>query len=172
MASQTVCRPLGLLEKYQLSKHFDKVYGNISLSVRFRFNKTPPLHLGDLDQASTYFRRRLVPAFKQLCSEIPLLMLGVIDVNTTVPKFLHIGQFDFDKILTISVANFVDDDILSQSIAEEIRRPFDLDDHTLPLWRLYVLVHDQKPDEFVVMWVVHHVIVDGLSTTILWTRMY
>lgn len=47
----------------------------------------------DLDQTSAYFRR----TFKQLCSEIPLLMLGVIDTNTIVPKFLHIGQFDFAK---------------------------------------------------------------------------
>ncbi|RUS13851.1 alcohol acetyltransferase [Endogone sp. FLAS-F59071] len=170
--AQTVCRPLGLLEKYQISKHLAKVYGNISMSIRFRFSsKTSPLHLGDLGQASAYFERRLIPAFKQLCSEIPQLMLGVIDTHTTVPKFLHIGQFDFAKILTISVAKFFDDAILSQSIAEEIRHPFDLGDHTLPLWRLLVLVHEQKPDEFVVMWVVHHVIADGLSMTILWTRL-
>eukprot|EP01132_Coremiostelium_polycephalum_P003940 gene3940-4917_t len=173
MTSNIISRELGLLEKYQVSKQTTQVYGTLSLSGKVSIESA------DQRVNREYLLGVLVTAFQQLCNEIPQLSIALTDINTATPKWLILNSIDFDRLLNVVTEPllFLNDEknndttIITNHIQEELKLDFNLDDKTIPLWRIKIITGDQVPNQFFMIWSFHHVIADGLSTKILWNRL-
>ncbi|EFA75964.1 hypothetical protein PPL_10540 [Heterostelium album PN500] len=121
---------------------------------------------GSVDE---YLRSIVFPSISELCKKIPQLSLSVVDINTNTPKFLQIQELDLNKLVTFDQTSY---DTLTEPIQQEIGKDFDIYDSSLPLWRLRIFTTTKdQPGHFNVIWVVHHVISDGISTTILMKQL-
>ncbi|GAM22898.1 hypothetical protein SAMD00019534_060730, partial [Acytostelium subglobosum LB1] len=162
-------RDMGFMERYQLSKQTADVYGKLCLLCQLTIQT--PLSPGQTINQE-YLVAILQPAITELCQEIPSMTLVVSDIASNKPSFSNISSFDLLQVLKVTHnVDFGDQDALQLHLANEVSSDFDLRDQSVPLWNLHVLVDDRRPNELVIIWSVHHLISDGVSTSILWTHL-
>ncbi|EGG18510.1 hypothetical protein DFA_04004 [Cavenderia fasciculata] len=171
-------RGLGLLERYQVSKQLANVYGTLLLSAHIQldyplpFNNNNNNNNNDNDNVDRYLYNKLSRAIQLLCNEQPLLSVTIADIETTTPRFNPIDSIDYNDLVTVDHGiAFFDDTVLTSVLEKEIGTDFDLTSKTVPLWRLHILTHQDRSTELFVILTVHHVISDGLSTTIILSRL-
>ncbi|KAI7899356.1 alcohol acetyltransferase [Cokeromyces recurvatus] len=150
-------RPLGLLEKYQLSKHLTNAYGNITLTL---YLEHAPIQA---DQEELFYRQSFYPVLTQLIKRHPNLSIIVRDKLQKTAHFVQLSTIDLSKIVKVVNSS----DSLTDLIRQETSLEFNLDD-MLPLWRLTIV--PQTLTGCNVIFTAHHIIADGMSLTIFWNE--
>ncbi|KAK4519472.1 uncharacterized protein ATC70_009708 [Mucor velutinosus] len=152
-------RPLGLLEKYQLSKQLTKAYGNITLTAELEH---PVLYHDTMlanDQEKLY-QHSFAPALTCLVQTHPHLSLTVRDKTESTAHFVQLDTINLaDNVQLTDIAS------LQDLIAEQTGAEFDVDT-LLPLWRIKIM--PQTSTSCIVVLAVHHIIFDGMSLTTFW----
>ena len=156
-------RPLGLLEKYQVSKQLLRCYGCVTTTAVFRHSPRP-----DNNNIKQFYLNQLHAPLTQLVEKHPQLSLVVSQSDESNAHFLRLNSFNLESIVTIKHFPFYDQNELSQLIGTESDREFDLNDHTIPPWHLTIGVDKERPDECSMTLAAHHVIMDGKSFAQFW----
>lgn len=153
MSSTRKDRPLGLFEKYQISKQITKAYGNVVLAAQLE-------HVSRTDQ-STFYKDAFRPALTRLIQKHTSLSSIVRDADNS--------NAHFEQLTTIDIASLVhtvlDTFNLQELIRQESSNEFDTGSD-LPLWRLTVM--PTSSTTCAVAFAAHHVICDGMSLSIFW----
>ncbi|KAI9469950.1 MAG: alcohol acetyltransferase [Benjaminiella poitrasii] len=146
-------RPLGLFEKYQLSKHLTHAYGNVTLTVELQH----PHVENNIEQ---FYQSSFYPVLAHLIETHPNLSLRVHDELKNTAHFEQLSAIDLSEI--VHVVNHV---LLDDLIQEECSLEFNLE-ALLPLWRLKIL--KQSGSNCSIVFTAHHIIADGLSLSTFW----
>ncbi|KAL1925250.1 uncharacterized protein VTP21DRAFT_133 [Calcarisporiella thermophila] len=162
-------RPLGYLEKYQVSKQLVDVYGTVALTIRIHDAELSSFRA--FTEREQYLRSRFYPILRSLCSEFAHLTIGVIDLDTPTPRFAGLKEIDLSRVISAREIPFTDPCKLSSYLEAEKREIFDLSDLTMPLWRIRILLDPICPADFVLSFSFDHVIADGLSSLALCQRL-
>jgi NRPS condensation-like uncharacterized protein len=150
-------RPLGLLEKYQLSKELTKAYGTINITAHC-YHPTRDSS-NDLE---LFYASWLHQALTRLIIDHPMLSAIVRDKTDNSVHWAQLSHINLADIVTIlPTASVSTEELIQKQTSTE----FDLDSE-LPLWRLTILP-DASLTQCWLTITVHHVIADGMSLTIL-----
>lgn len=150
-------RPLGLLEKYQVSKHLIQSYGTVTLTAHCHH----PARDASCDLES-FYASWLQPALAHLIMDHPMLSAIVRDSDKSSihwAQLHHINLADIVHVLPTASRS------IETLIQEQTSTDFDLDT-LVPLWRLTVLP-DTSLDQCWLVITVHHSLADGMSLTII-----
>ncbi|CAO3626465.1 unnamed protein product [Cunninghamella blakesleeana] len=160
-------RSFGLLEKYQASKTLVGCYGLVTCTAILK-HETIPRSTSDNDLTNFYLKR-FYPAITQLVQKHPFLSMVVNDYKESTAHFNQLSSFSLLKIIHIQEQSE------SYSLEKEIESACDeelVNDETMtldiPLWRLKIFVDPNVLDQCTVIFITHHVIMDGKSLTIFW----
>lgn len=156
-------RELGLLEKYQISKQLVHAYGTVTLTTVLEHPPRPA------DESPEHFYLScLYPALVKLVQKHPQLSLAVADADQPSAHFVRVPTIDLSKIVRIESAEFWEVTKQASKIEEQVRIEFDLQDLKLPLWRLAVYCHCERPQACSITLAFQHAIGDGKSLTNFW----
>ncbi|KAI7874733.1 hypothetical protein K492DRAFT_174130 [Lichtheimia hyalospora FSU 10163] len=154
-------RALGLLEKYQVSKLLTRCYGSITLTAVLEHDAPS----GDIRQ---FYLSWLYPALLRLVAKHPLLTAVVQDADKETAHFITVSDFSLESIVTFDELEYWKPNEQAKRLAEQCDKTFDYDNHSVPLWRLHIDTHSDRPKECSITFAVQHVIADGKSLTIFW----
>ncbi|KAG2219486.1 hypothetical protein INT45_010406 [Circinella minor] len=164
--STTVERSLGLLEKYQLSKHLTQCYGTVTATATLRHI---PRNNTQFDDPKQFYLAQLQVPLTSLIEKHPQLSLVVGENDKQTAHFIRLNQIDLYEIINVEQqVPFWDRSKLAQVIASECDHEFNFNDQTVPLWHLHICTHDDRLDECTITLTAHHVIADGKSLSIFW----
>ncbi|KAI8148581.1 alcohol acetyltransferase [Fennellomyces sp. T-0311] len=155
-------RPLGLLEKYQVSKQLTRCYGCVTSTVIFRHSARPD------SNARQFYLNQLHAPLTSLVEKHPQLSLVVAENSKSTAHFLRLDSFNLDSVVEIKEFSFWNETELGEVIGKECDREFDLDNHTVPLWHLTIGIDAARPNECSITLAAHHVIMDGKSLAQFW----
>ncbi|KAL0142079.1 alcohol acetyltransferase-domain-containing protein [Mucor lusitanicus] len=125
-------RPLGLLEKYQLSKQLTKAYGNITLTAELEHPALYHDTMSPNDQ-ETLYQHSFAPALTRLLQAHPHLSLTVRDKTESTAHFVQLDTINLaDNVQLTNITS------LQDLIAEQTGAEFDVDT-LLPLWRIKIM---------------------------------
>ncbi|ELR21252.1 uncharacterized protein ACA1_110940 [Acanthamoeba castellanii str. Neff] len=182
MGQVRLLRPLGSMERYQLSKHLRRSAGPVVVAATLKGLPHRSTSAGDPtsgpDQAA-YWHRCLGEGLASLCARHPQLSLVVLD-SAEPPRWAGLTQaFPVADVVACDLATTAhwDPRDLARALEAELQRDFDpagaarasnssaesADRVRLPLWRVRVLWHPDRPDECCLCWVWDHALADGLS---------
>lgn len=159
-------RVLGAFEKYQVSLQLVKCYGAVAHTAVI--HHAPRRSSSDVKE---YYLGRLHPALARLVEKHPLLSVAVRDVDKPTVCYVTIPDFDLESIVTFGELAFWEADAQAHRLAEQCDKEFDLDDQSLPLWRLHIDTHPDRPEECSVTVAIHHGMADGKSLSIFWHEL-
>ncbi len=185
MGQVRLLRPLGSMERYQLSKHLRRSAGPVVVAATLKgLPQHRPTSADDPtcgpDQAA-YWHHCLGEGLASLCARHPQLSLVVLDsAGTEPPRWAGLTQaFPVADVVACDLATTAhwDPRDLARALEAELQRDFDpagaappsnssaaaVDRVRLPLWRVRVLWHPDRPDECCLCWVWDHALADGLS---------
>jgi hypothetical protein len=178
MGQVRLLRPLGSMERYQLSKHLRRSAGPVVVAATLK--GLPHRSTSGPDQAA-YWHRCLGEGLASLCTRHPQLSLVVLDsAGAEPPRWAGLTQaFPVADVVACDLATTAhwDSRDLARALEAELQRDFDpagaarasnssadsADCVRLPLWRVRVLWHPDRPDECCLCWVWDHALADGLS---------
>lgn len=156
-----IMRALGLLEKYQVSKLLTHCYGSVTLTAILEHDAPA----GDIRQ---FYLAWLYPAIVRLVAKHPLLTAIVQDADKETAHFTTVSEFNLESIVTFDELQYWEPNEQAKRLAEQCDKEFDYDDHSIPLWRLHIDTHPDRPKECSITFAVQHVIADGRSLAIFW----
>ncbi|KAG0166623.1 hypothetical protein DFQ28_007068 [Apophysomyces sp. BC1034] len=162
MANNTHERKLGVLEKYQVSKQLTKAYGTVNLMAELQ-------HDPRSDNTEQFYLDKFYAALKKLVDDHPQLCLAVVEEDQSSAHFIHLTSFDLTQVV-----HFVEErywETRADLLAEECRVEIDLKNTDLPVWRLRISSHPERPDECGVTLAMHHVGGDGMTLSIFWQEL-
>src|SRR4051794_703666 len=175
MSSSTnnVIRPLGNYERlWQVAHDLDYHY-NAGLIIRYKIPIDLSLHPSVSstipDETKNIILRILYPTLEQIILKHSELAVSFADLHTSKPLFIRLSEIDLSKIVRLVVVN--DDDNLIQMLEEEHAKKFNVQDNSVPLWRIVVgikgtsVVKEELSDwNLIVSLSYHHSILDGKSS--------
>ena len=138
-------RPVGLLERYSVSRHNVGLYTNLVVGVTY----------GQLITDD-----KLDTAVRSAIAEHPFLSAVLLDSDTDYPSWGRLTDIDPARIIVHHTEEIECDQLLSDLHSAL----FDVQNHSLPLWRLHVLPHkvgDRKTISLLIC--AHHAICDGIG---------
>ncbi|PHZ11677.1 uncharacterized protein RHIMIDRAFT_244159 [Rhizopus microsporus ATCC 52813] len=159
MTTTRQARPLGLLEKYQLSKHLLNAYGSVVFSAELEH----PIREVQEDMKQFYVAWFL-PALKKLIEKHSALSLVVRDAYTSNPRLEILNSINLSDVLEISF----EDSTIEKLTQEQCSRDFDLNALT-PLWQLKVVPLSQS--RCLAALALNHIIGDGNSLRVFWMEL-
>ncbi|KAF7727579.1 hypothetical protein EC973_007340 [Apophysomyces ossiformis] len=159
MSNYTRQRKLGILEKYQVSKQLNNAYGNVVVMGMLQHESRP-------DGGKEFYLDKFYAALSKLIRDHPQLCLAVAEEDQPSAHFVHLTSFDFAEVLHLVEEPYWETQ--TDVLADECRIEFDLKNTTLPLWRLRVSFHPERPEECAVTLAIHHTMGDGMSLSIFW----
>lgn len=150
-------RPLGVLEKYQTSKHLTRAYGNICLtgSLKHVVNEGAPI---------PFYMRYFQPALTRLIDTHAALSMVVRDTTESTIHFEQLTSIDLGKIVSIETQSMSLEELLKEQTTSE----FDLA-ASVPLWRLKIIA--ESPSKCTVSLALNHIIGDGMSLCTIWNTL-
>ena len=151
----SVERPLGLLEKYQLSKQETGAYGNITLSVGLEH-----VSIGQ-EAVNSFYSRHFYPVLVHLIQEHPALSMVIRDKEKSTVHFEQLFRIDLSQVVDIAATS--EQVSWRQLIEEQVDAEFD-NESLLPLWRLKVIA--DSPTTCILHLTLHHAIGDGMTLSI------
>src|SRR4051794_19620712 len=174
MSSSTnnVIRPLGNYERlWQVAHDLDYHY-NAGLIIRYKIPIDLSLHPSVSstipDETKNIILRILYPTLEQIILKHSELAVSFADLHTSKPLFIRLSEIDLSKIVRLVVVN--DDDNLIQMLEEEHAKKFNVQDNSVPLWRIVVgikrtsVVKEGLSDwNLIVSFLFHHALLDGKS---------
>jgi hypothetical protein len=158
-------RPLGLLEKYQVSKSIADCYGTVNLAAHLEHSS------GWQDQdVQAWFLARLVPAMQKICEREPLLSIVVENHDKPDAYLRQIAKLNVMDIVEFKTASFQDNAVFQELVGTECRHNFRVEDASKPLWRLCVITHPEDTKHCIIFFTWQHVIGDGMSSTMFFDK--
>jgi hypothetical protein len=171
-----VVRPLGILERFFQIMH--------DIDVGFIIRYKIPINLSSIsspisDETKNIILRILYPTLQQTILKEPLLAVSFADLYNSKPLFIRLPEIDLDRIVRFIVVN--DDEDIKQLLEEEHAKKFNVEDNTIPLWRIIVGI--KKTSSVVkegvsnnwnllisIFW--HHSIGDGRSALVFYSSFH
>ncbi|KAF9429557.1 hypothetical protein BGZ94_010328 [Podila epigama] len=155
-------RPVGILERYSVTRSNVNVYNNIVVGVRVHSslpNSTPAKTTTTTEEWVRWLRNPLV----KLLNRHALLEAVVGDHLSAHPVFLRLPSIDLGRLVHLRAIESPDD--ISTILEEEHNTTFDLSNKEDPLWRLVVapITGHDSDHSFYILFTLHHVIADGRS---------
>ncbi|CDS07606.1 hypothetical protein LRAMOSA01555 [Lichtheimia ramosa] len=164
-------RPLGLLEKYQISKLMTKCYGSVTTTALLRHNKPAPCKDGK-QAIKTFYLDRLYPAVSRIVQKHPQLSIIVLDAEKPNARFASLPSFNLEDIVYVNTnVKFWEQAVINDIISTEVDKEFDTNIHTTPLWSLRIDTHPERFQECAISFTIHHVIGDGKSSMQFWKEL-
>ncbi|KAI8993135.1 alcohol acetyltransferase [Pilobolus umbonatus] len=148
-------RPLGILEKFQVSKQLIHAYGNITLTAHLEHEINPHYSHGD-----SFYLQHFYPVITRLIHQHPMLSMIIKDFNHASIQFEQLTMIDVSQLICIEGQASLED-----SIKKETSTEFDLS-ALVPLWRLLVMPESDRSCSVILT--AHHAIMDGMSLSIFW----
>ncbi|KAF9926810.1 hypothetical protein FBU30_003664 [Linnemannia zychae] len=155
-------RPVDNLERYNITRSNVNVYNNVAVGVSLLSS----ISLPSLQQRN--WAQLLFHPIIALIDRHPILATVIGDYLTGHPAFLRLDSFDLLRLIRVvgvdapTMANSSRGTYIERVLEDEHNKPFDLADHTVPLWRLVVVV-PHGTNTFDIIYTFHHVIGDGRS---------
>ncbi|KAG0222496.1 alcohol acetyltransferase-domain-containing protein [Mortierella sp. GBAus27b] len=167
--SLQVVRPVGNLERYNVTRSNLNIYHNVVVGNRIHApglvqQQSPHSHSSPEEWAQL-----LLDPITWLIGEHPSLALVVGGHLTAKPVFLKLESIDLlglIRLVPIKTALQVD-----RVLEKEHNSPFDLSDQSTPLWRLVIAPIEGDPSSFYLFYTFHHVIGDGRSAMALTSQL-
>lgn len=168
-------RPVHYLERYNVTRSNVKIYNNVTIGVRFRCSQLlqQSLQQGNQRLSNQFWSRLLIGPMTTILGRHPSLGVVVGDALSARPTFLRLPSLDLSKqirIVTVPATEKVD--VAEEEecgggvravLEEEHNLTFDLLDLQAPLWRMVVVLNEEKSDLVTLLYTFHHVIADGRS---------
>ncbi|KAI8889222.1 hypothetical protein K501DRAFT_282391 [Backusella circina FSU 941] len=151
-------RSLGLLEKYQLSKHLTHAYGTVNVTGHLAHPAC------ETDNVHTFYLGQLAPALTRLLHRHPLLSVVMRDIHSSSAHFAQLSSVDLSQVIRVGSAG----ETLEKSIHTQTSLDFDLD-ALLPLWCIYIVPINNT--SCYLTYTVHHAISDGMGLSIFWQEL-
>jgi hypothetical protein len=151
-------RSLGLLEKYQLSKHLTHAYGTVNVSGRL----THPVC--DTDNIHSFYLAQLAPALTQLLHHHSVLSVVMRDVTLSSAHFAQLSSVDLAQVVQVGSVG----ETLEKTIHTQTSIDFDLD-ALVPLWCIYITPIDNT--SCYLTYTAHHSISDGMGLSVFWQEL-
>ncbi|KAF9177298.1 hypothetical protein BGZ51_003358 [Haplosporangium sp. Z 767] len=161
--SLQVVRPVGNLERYNITRSNLNIYHNVVIGNRLQplhsdAHYPSTLHSSDLQQQWVQF---LLGPVTRLVDHHPSLAMVLGDHLTGSPMFLRLPTIDLSSLVHVTpIKRFQN---IAQVMERENNTPFDLANKEIPLWRLVVAPIEEDPASFYLLYTFHHVIGDGRS---------
>ncbi|KAJ8662208.1 hypothetical protein O0I10_001901 [Lichtheimia ornata] len=163
-------RPLGLLEKYQISKLITKCYGSVTGTALLRHNSPAPAT--DKEAIKTFYLNRLYPAVSRLVQKHPQLTMIVLDADKPTARFATLSSFNLAAMVNVnSNVKFWEQAVIDDIISTEVDKEFGTTFQNGPLWSLGIDTHPERPHECAISFTLHHVIGDGKSIMLFWKEL-
>jgi len=162
-------RNLGLMELYQLAKQVTNVYGTLCLTANIKLTLPSSFDNSGGGSGNVNLKSIIYLAVSDICKTIPQLSVSVLDIDTTTPKFLQIHSLDLNNLISFQHCKNRQD--ISDILENEIKTVYDLNNRSMPLWRLKVITFEEITDEISIIFDMDHIIADGISTTILMKQL-
>ncbi|CAG8502908.1 9298_t:CDS:1 [Funneliformis caledonium] len=173
-----VVRPLGLLERYFQMTHDVEHYCNVGLLIRYKI----PLKFSLASTPSTpipteikdAILRILYPTLERMISKQQALAVAFAELYSSKPLFIRLREMDLSRIVKFVVVN--DDKDIERLLEDEHNKKFNVEDQTLPLWRIVVGIRSACDEQDIsnnwnlligIFW--HHSIGDGRSALVIYT---
>ncbi|GJJ75144.1 diacylglycerol O-acyltransferase / wax synthase [Entomortierella parvispora] len=164
--SLEVVRPIHHLERYNVTRSNVKIYNNVAIGARFRCSELLQQPFQEERLSSLFWSRLLIGPMRQVLEAHPSLGLVVGDALSARPYFLRLPSLDLSKqirVVTVPATAKSNEGGVTAAIEEEHNRPFDLLDLQAPVWRMVVVMNEEKSDLVSLVYTFHHVIADGRS---------
>ncbi|KAI8099648.1 alcohol acetyltransferase [Halteromyces radiatus] len=153
-------RNLGLLEKYQASKTLTQGYGSVTCTAQVRHQ------IQRKDNATTFYLTQFHPAITRLVQRYPFLSLVVRDFGQSTAHFIHVSSFSLSSMIHVTTSPPPLDEAIASACDKELLSTDS--DTDIPPWRLHILVQPDKLDECTIIFIAHHIIIDGKSLALFW----
>ncbi|KAF9945725.1 hypothetical protein BGZ72_001066 [Mortierella alpina] len=149
-----VVREVGKLERYSLARGNAGVYFNVLIGPRLKLQQATSQLPQDTAQWINLLKEPLTFLIKQHAA------LSVVfgDPFSTKPTLLRLPSIDIASV--VRVTEIAEAQHVAQVLEREHALPFDVTDHTIPLWRI-VVAHVKSDDSFYLIYNFHHTIGDG-----------
>ncbi|CAG8584282.1 10096_t:CDS:1 [Funneliformis caledonium] len=170
---KTIIRPLGVIERiFQVNHDIDNYY-NVGFLIRYKVPITFPFHISKFSittELKNDILNVLYPTLEQVILDHAELAVCFTDLETSNPKFIRLQKIDLSRLIRFEVIN--DDKDIETLLEKEHSKKFDVEDQTLPLWRIVVGIksskkfdpNDPKNWNLIIGLVWHHSVADGRSS--------
>ncbi|KAJ8655469.1 hypothetical protein O0I10_008755 [Lichtheimia ornata] len=159
-------RPLGLFERFQAGVKLINCYGVVSFTAVLRHATPRPQTTTTTLNAKQFYLPRLHAAVQKIVDKHPLLSTALVDYEKPTIRYTCIPDFDLASIVSFDEMAFWESDAQANRIAEQCDKDFDFDNTRLPLWRLHIDTHPERPDECSITVAGEHTMADGMSLMI------
>ncbi|KAI9231476.1 MAG: alcohol acetyltransferase [Podila humilis] len=160
MAS-AVSRPIANLERYFLGLGNARMFYNVAIGTRLRFQ--PSNGPKELPRDKDQWLALLVPALATVLQRHPLMNTYIADHLASTPTFQAMSSIDLSKIVAVDSIQQPED--IAKLLQVEHDKPFDLANHAVPLWRIMV-VQVVGDGTFYLLYFYHHSLSDGRSSAV------
>ena len=171
-----VVRPLGILERIFQIWHDIDYYYNVGFTIRYKI----PINLSldsstsssISDETKNIILRILYPTLEKTILKEPSLAVSLTDVYTSNPLFIRLPEIDLSRVIRFVVIN--DDEDIKQLLEEEHAKKFNVEDSSIPLWRIIVGIKKSSEEmrdnwNLLICIVWHHSIGDGKSALVFYS---
>ncbi|RIA82635.1 alcohol acetyltransferase [Glomus cerebriforme] len=171
-----IVRPLGNLERFFQIVHDIDYYYNVGLTIRYKIpkNVSLPTSTSIPDEIKNKILRILYPTLEQTILKEPSLAVSFANLHTSKPLFVRLLEIDLNRIVRFVIVN--DDHDIEQLLEEEHTTKFNVEDNSIPLWRIVVgIKRDFNIKKETTNWnliisiIWHHAIGDGKSALVFYS---
>ncbi|KAF9275982.1 hypothetical protein BGZ68_010328 [Mortierella alpina] len=155
-----VVREVGNLERYSLARCNAGVYFNVLVGPRLKLRQAAP----QLPQDTAQWVDLLKGPLGHLIKQHTALSVVIGDPFSTKPVFLRLPSIDIASV--VRVTDIAEAEHVSQVLEQEHALPFDVANHTIPLWRI-IVARVKSDGSFYLIYNFHHSIGDGRSGMVL-----
>ncbi|KAF9429905.1 hypothetical protein BGZ94_009020 [Podila epigama] len=165
--TSTTSRPVGDLERYYLEQCNVGHYTNVVVGVRLQYQQLPGQNTTDgtelsLPRTKEQWLNLLTPVITPLVQKRPMMTVVIAEHLSPTSSFQVLPSIDLAKVVQVESIQTPND--ITAFLEEVHRHPFDLTDHSVPLWKI-LIVHVKSDDTFYLLYCLHHSIGDGRSAT-------
>lgn len=133
-------RPLGCMERFFIIVYEMDYYYNVGFTIRYKI----PLKLSFQssttassipDETKNTILRILYPVLERIILKEPSLSVALKDLYSSKPLFIRLPEIDLSRIVRFVIVN---DDEIKQLLEKEHIKRFNLEDSSVPLWRIII----------------------------------
>src|SRR6266540_3182403 len=144
--NSNIVRSLGIFERYFQIHHDIDYYYNVGLLIRYKVPLNLSLTSSSIpDEVKITILRILYPTLEQTILKQPELAVAFADIHSSKPLFIRLHEMDLNRLIRFTVVNYDKD--IEQLLEEEHDKKFNVEDQTLPLWRMVVGIKGSYNDE-------------------------
>ena len=139
--NKNVVRPIGNYERaWQVVHDTYDGYCNVGFTIRYKIpinlSFYPSTSSSIPDETKNIILRILYPTLEKTILKEPSLAVSFADLDTSKPLYIRLSELDLSRIVRFVIVNNEDD--VAKMLEDEHARKFDVQDISIPLWRIIV----------------------------------